>query len=107
MRLLLDECVPRTLKPDLVGHDVQHVVDMGWSSKRNGELLELMLAERFEVLLTVDQNIEFQQNLQSAGVGLVVVIARTNRLKDLRPFVPQILQALSSVTAGQLVRVGG
>ncbi len=38
MRLLLDECVPRTLKPDLVGHDVQHVVDMGWSSKRNGEL---------------------------------------------------------------------
>ena len=106
MRLLLDECVPRTLKPDLVGHDVEHVVDMGWSSKRNGELLKLMVAERFEVLLTVDQNIEFQQNLQKAGIGLVIVRSRTNRLKDLRPLVPQILQALASVKPGEFTRVG-
>lgn len=107
MRLLLDECMPRTLKPDLVVHDVEHVVDMGWSSKRNGELLKLMVAERFETLLTVDQNIEFQQNVRGAGVGVVAVTARTNRLKDLRPFVPEILDALSRVTAGELIRVGG
>lgn len=107
MRLLLDECMPRTLKPDLVVHNVEHVVDMGWSSKRNGELLKLMVAERFETLLTVDQNIEFQQNVRGAGVGVVVVTARTNRLKDLRPFVPEILDALSRVTAGELIRVGG
>jgi hypothetical protein len=62
MRLLLDECVPRPLKRDLPGHDVHTVVEMGWSSKRNGELLRLMLADRFEAFLTVDQNIEFQQN---------------------------------------------
>lgn len=105
MRLLLDECVPRPLKYDLAGHNVEHVVDMGWSSKRNGELLELMVAERFEALLTVDQNIEFQQNLRGAGVGVVVVSARTNRLRDLRPLVPQILEALSKVTAGELIRV--
>jgi hypothetical protein len=55
MRLLLDECVPKRLKDDLLGHDVRHVVEMGWSSKRNGELLELMVAEHFEALLTVDQ----------------------------------------------------
>lgn len=97
----------RTLKPDLVGHDVEHVVDMEWSSKRNGELLKLMVAERFETLLTVDQNIEFQQNVRGAGVGVVVVAARTNRLKDLRPLVPEILDALSRVTAGELIRVGG
>ena len=59
MRLLLDECVPRPLKHDLIGHDVRHVVDMGWSSKRNGELLRLIVAERFEALLTVDRSIEF------------------------------------------------
>ena len=53
MRLLLDECVPRPLLRDLTGHDVHHDVDMGWSSKRNGELLKLMLADRFDVLLTV------------------------------------------------------
>jgi hypothetical protein len=54
MLLLLDECVPRPLKRELVGHDVRHVVDMGWSSKRNGELLRLMVAEGFDALLTVD-----------------------------------------------------
>ena len=82
MRLLLDECVPRPLRHDLVGHDVHHVVDMGWSSKRNGELLRLMLAERFEALLTVDQNLQFQQNVRASGIGVVVVVARTNRLKE-------------------------
>ena len=64
MRLLLDECVPRPLKQDLIGHDVWHVVDMGWSSKRNGELLRLMAAEQFGAFLTVDRNLEFQQNLK-------------------------------------------
>jgi hypothetical protein len=66
MRLLLDECVPRPLKRDLPGHDVHTVVEMGWSSKRNGELLRLMLADRFEAFLTVDQNIEFQQNVKAS-----------------------------------------
>lgn len=107
MRLLLDECVPRPLKRDLTGHDVQHVVDLGWSSRRNGELLKLMVAERFEALLTVDQHIEFQQNVRASGIGVVVVLARTNRLKELRPLVPQMLEALAKVTAGELIRVGG
>ena len=77
MRLLLDECVPRSLKDDLAGHDVEHVVDRGWSSKRNGELLKLMVAEGFEALLTVDQNIEFQQNLKGLGISVIVVRALT------------------------------
>jgi len=105
MRLLLDECVPRPIKRELVAHDVHHVVDMGWSSKRNGELLRLMVAERFEVLLTVDQNLEFQQILRASGVGVVVVLARTNRLKELRPMVPAMLAALATVTPGALIKV--
>jgi len=107
MLLLLDECVPRPLKRDLIGHDVRHVVDMGWSSKRNGELLRLMVAAGFETLLTVDQSLEFQQNLQASGIGVVLVLAKTNRVKELRPMVPQILDALAKVTAGTLIRVGG
>jgi hypothetical protein len=106
MRLLLDECVPRPLKSDLVGHDVRHVVDMGWSSKRNGELLKLMVAERFDTLLTVDQSIEFQQNVRASGIGVLVVLARTNRLKELRPLVPRILDALTKLTPGELIKVG-
>jgi len=64
MRLLLDECVPRPLLRDLTGHDAHHVVDLGWSSKRNGELLKLMVAEHFEARFTVDRNLPFQQNLR-------------------------------------------
>ena len=107
MRLLLDECVPRPLKHDLVGHEVQHVVDMGWSSKRNGELLMLMVAERFDALLTVDQNLEFQQKLAGLNIGVVVVRARTNRLKEPRPLVPRILDALSHPKTNEVVHVGG
>ena len=107
MRLLLDECVQRPLKREFTGHDVHHVVDMGWSSKRNGELLRLMVAAQFEAMLTVDQNLEFQQNVRASGIGVVVALARTNRLKELRPLVPQLLEALARVGAGELIRVGG
>lgn len=106
MRLLLDECVPRPLGRDLLGHDVHHVVDMGWSSKRNGELLRLMVAEHFEALLTVDQNLPFQQNLRRAGVGVVLVYARTNRIQELRPLIPSMLEALQRLKAGELIEVG-
>jgi hypothetical protein len=107
MLLLLDECVPRPLKRDLVGHDARHVSDMGWSSKRNGELLQLMLTAKFAALLTVDQNIEFQQNVRASGVAVVVLLAKTNRIKELRSLVPQILAALDRVVPGELIRVGG
>lgn len=107
MRLLLDECVPRPLLRDLTEHDAHHVVDMGWSSRRNGELLKLMAAERFEALLTVDRNLSFQQNLRASGIGVVLVLCRTNRVKELRPLVPRILAALGAVRAGELVTVKG
>ncbi len=96
MRLLLDECVPRPLKRELTGHAVSTVVEQGWSSKRNSELLRLMLAEGFEAFLTVDQHLPFQQNVAASGVAVVVVLARTNRLKELRPLVPAILRLTSA-----------
>jgi hypothetical protein len=106
MRLLLDECVPRPLKRDLPEHDVHHVVDMGWSSKRNGELLQLMTEAQFEGLLTVDRNIEYQQNIGSSRIGVVIVTARRNRLKELRPLIPQIRAALADLKAGKVAKVG-
>lgn len=106
MRLLLDECVPRQLKHELIGHDVSHVSDMGWSSKRNGEWLRLMATERFDAFLTVDQNLEFQQNIRASGIGVVIAPAKTNRVKELRPLVPQILDALRELRPGDLVKVG-
>lgn len=66
-----------------------------------------MLAEKFDALLTVDQNLAFQQNVRRSGIAVVVVASRTSRLKKLRPLVPQMLQALEKMSAGDLIRVGG
>lgn len=107
MRLLLDECVPRPLKRDLAGFGAIHVTDAGWSGKRNGALIALMAEAGFDTLLTVDRGIEFQQNVMASGIGIVVVVTPTNRLKELRPLVPLIIDALARVQPGQLVKVGG
>ena len=105
MRVLLDECVPRPLKREFPGHDVTTVVEMGWGSKRNSELLALMLAGDFNTFVTVDQNLEFQQNIRASGIAVVVIQARSNRLKELRPLAPAVVEALARIKAGELIRV--
>src|SRR5581483_905336 len=102
MRILLDECVPRRLGQKLPGHDVRTVPEMGWSGKKNGELLQLMAGQGFEVLLTVDQSIRHQQNLQATGVAVVVLVAVSNRLADLVPLMPLALAALASLKPGDV-----
>ena len=107
MRLLLDECVPRKFKQELTGHQVSTAREMGWSGKRNGELLALMRENRFEAFVTVDQNVEFQQNVKASGIAVVVLSARTNRLKELRPLASAVLHKLSTIGPGALERVSG
>ncbi len=106
MRLLLDECVPRPLKRELPGHEISTVGELGWSSKRNSELLQLMVAQGFQGFLTVDQNLEFQQNVAASGIAVIVLVAPTNRLKELRPLAPAVVQALRRVKPGELLRLG-
>jgi hypothetical protein len=105
MRILLDECVPRSLKRDLSGHDVRTVREMGWSGKKKGELLQLMVADGFEVFLTVDQNILHQQNLSTVNGAVLVLVAPTNRRSDLLPLVPAALSALTTIQPGDLIEV--
>ena len=66
-----------------------------------------MLETHFEALLTVDRNIEFRQNLRASGVGVILVLSHTNRLKELRPLVPAMLEAIAAVSPGELIKVGG
>jgi len=103
MRILLDESLPRELARGLSGHFVRTVVEMGWAGRKNGELLRLASAE-FDVLLTADRNLEHQQNLAQLGVGIAVLIARTNRIEDLRPLLPALLAGIPNIRPGQLVR---
>jgi hypothetical protein len=78
---------------------------MGWSGKKDGELLSLMQADGFEVLVTVDKSIRHQQNLRAAGIAVVVLVAATNRLADLTPRVPGALVALATIQPGDVVEI--
>lgn len=106
MRILLDECVPRPLKRELTDYELHTVVEMGWSGKKNGELLQLMARENFTILLTTDQNLRYQQNLQEAGVTVVVLVAFSNRLPDLLPLIPSVRSVLATIAAGAVVEIG-
>lgn len=105
MRVLLDECVPRPLKRELTGHAVSTVSEMGWKGIENGELLALIRGAEFEAFVTVDQNLAYQQNLRTLGVGVVVLVARTNKLQDLQPLVPSLLEVLGRLRPGELIQI--
>ena len=106
MRVLLDACLPRRLKREIVGHDARTVPEMGWASKRNGELLALAAAE-FDVFLTADRNLSYQQDVSTFDVAVVVVVAQSNSIDDLRPLAPKILEALASAERGRVILVAG
>ena len=94
MRILLDESLPHDLAPLIVGHDVSTVRDAGWSGIKNGQLLALA-ATRFDVFITADRNLEFQQNLNKLPLAIVVLVARKNRIQDLWPLLPTLEQLLN------------
>ncbi len=106
MRVLLDECLPRRLKAHLVGHQVITVPEAGWAGKKNGELLRAA-SRSVDAFITIDSNLAYQQHLVGLPFAVVVLSARSNRLPDLLPLVPQVLAALVAAQAGQVVRVCG
>jgi hypothetical protein len=85
----LDECVPRRLSGFLSGHETKTVPDAGWAGIKNGELLKRVVG-LFDVLITVDRNLAFQQNPSSLPVPVIVIHAASNRLRDLQPLVPRL-----------------
>lgn len=104
MRILLDESVPGRLGPLLVGHTATTVQRQGWASIKNGKLLALA-ADEFDVLLTADKGMEYQQNLATLPVSILIVLARSNRIEDLKPAVPAILAALAQLPPRVLRKV--
>jgi predicted nuclease of predicted toxin-antitoxin system len=105
MRVLLDECVPKRLRRELLEHDVVTVVEMGWSGITNGKLLALAATE-FDCFLTVDANIEKQQNLSSLPIAVLLVRAASNDLNTLQTLAPQIRQALAELKLLQFHAIG-
>ncbi|MFB2877619.1 DUF5615 family PIN-like protein [Floridanema aerugineum] len=104
MRVLLDECLPKKLKRELVGHTVITVPQQGWAGKKNGELLQLAESE-FDVFLTIDRNLTAQQNLSTRNIAIVVIVAPSNRIEALKPLIPQLLVILETIQSGQVIYV--
>jgi predicted nuclease of predicted toxin-antitoxin system len=105
MRILLDECAPRALKKHLInqGHECRTLQEAGWSGKENGELLSLAEAT-FDVLVTVDTNLQYQQNLTRRKIAIVQ--SSSNRLEHLRQHFPALVLALEKIRPGEIVQVG-
>ena len=105
MRVLLDEQMPRDLVPELKGHEVRTVGQMGWKGLDNGELLA-RASGRFDVLLSMDKNLPAQHEISRLSIGLVLIRAASNRIEALRPLVPEIQAALATAQPGKVQRVG-
>ena len=106
MRVLLDESLPHGLVRHLSEGEIETVFDRGSSGLKNGELLELASVD-FDVFLTADQNLQYQQNLAGFEIGVVVLAARSNRLQDLLPLFPEAETACQTVRPGEVRVIGG
>ncbi len=104
MQILIDECLPKKLKRELVGHNVFTVQEKGWTGMKNGELLRRAEKE-FDVWVTADQNIESQQNLSRFDIAVIVLVARRNELETLLPLIPQLLKVLQTVQSQQIIYI--
>ena len=105
MKVFVDECVDWRLARDIVGHEVRTARQLGWSAIRNGELLALATKE-FDVFVTVDRNLSFQQNLPAFTIAVIVLSAHSNRLGDLQPLVPELLASIPTAKRGSVTYVG-
>ena len=104
MRVLLDECVPRALREHLPGHEVRTVKESGWAGVKNGELQRLA-AKRFDVVLTVDRNLEYQQNFLGADVAVIVMHAPSNDIALLQPLMQKVLHAIPGAKRGVVTNI--
>lgn len=106
-RVLCDESVPHDIAAALTGHDVATVQGVGWAGRKNGMLLRSARAAAYEVLVTVDRNMEYQQSIAASGLALIVLRGRSTRVADLRPAVPERRAAITIAQAGTVVHVRG
>jgi predicted nuclease of predicted toxin-antitoxin system len=106
MKVLLDENLPHRLRHALLGHEVMTVAYMGWDGVKNGELLKLAEAAKFEVLVTADKNVSYQQDLRGRSIALVALTSLDWEI--IKPHISRILAAIGDATPGsfQLVQCG-
>jgi hypothetical protein len=104
MIILLDESIPQKLRDDFGDqHEVYTVQYKGWAGKKNGELLELMLRDGFELFITVDQNLSYQQNLSKYNLTVAVLCGQDNKLETLRLLIPKLLKRINENNTERII----
>src|SRR5580704_13109808 len=102
MRVLLDENLDWRLRRDLPGHIVESVPLLGWAGIQNGALLQRAEQDQFDVLITMDSNLPYQQDLSKFKIAVIALRAPSNRLGDTQPLMLKVLEAISRVRPGTL-----
>jgi hypothetical protein len=104
MRVLLDECVTRYLKREFAGHEVLTIEEAGFKGLKNGRLLQAASGQ-YDVLVTVDQNLQYQQNMKTFAVAVIVLKAKRSTYPLLKPLMPQVIETLAKIKPGDVIIV--
>ncbi len=106
MKILLDESIPRKLRNDFGDvYDVSTVRDKGWLGKKNGELLLLMVEDQFDLFITVDRNLSYQQNLERFKITIIVLMAVDNRRETLKLLLPKLFEKLAEPQLQKVIEI--
>jgi predicted nuclease of predicted toxin-antitoxin system len=105
MKILLDEDLPRRLRHYFPGHEAVTVLWMGWGGVQNGNLLDLVEAHGFDIFVTGDQGIPFQQNLRKRQIAFIVLVARNNQFETLEPLMSKAQEAVEGARPGTVVYI--
>lgn len=106
MKILLDENIPKRLRFDFnIDDEVSTVQEMKWEGKKNGELLGLMTFAGFDIFITLDKNLQHQQNLKKFSLHIIILDASDSRYQTLQPLVRKITKVLSGKISGQVIMI--
>jgi hypothetical protein len=105
LKVLLDENLPHDLRHHLTGHDVFTVAYQRWDGIKNGALLALAAADAFDVMVTLDDGVEYQQNLKTLPIAVLIISAPSNDIDDVLPAVPSVLRRLATIAPRSVARV--
>ena len=107
MKILLDECIPRKIEYSLPDHECRTVPESGLAGQKNGALLDLAESAGFEIFVTMDKGLEYEQNLAGRSIAILILRAKSNRLADLLPLAPDILRTIKLARKGEIHPIGG
>ena len=105
MRILLDECIPRKLKQHFSGLEIKTVSEMGWSSIKNGKLLTLAVENRFDIFLTIDKNLRYQQNMDKYPISIVVMDVLRSKISLMQLLIPQLMAMVDKIEKHKIYEI--